>query len=544
MKGADILAAELKRQGVEWVSTLSGNGLFSFYSACTNAGIQLIDFRNEQAAAYAADSYARLTGHVSVCAVSSGIAHCNALTGIANAYFDGAPVMLVTGASPGFGVGREVFQEFDQVALASPLCKYSAVVNRVSDLTFKVRQAFATVKSGRPGPVHLTIPEDVFDEQVERIYPTKVVEKKQILGRADPEQIRQIISLLEDSKRPLLVAGSNIFYSRSSLEVMRFSERASLPIIVPIWDRGVIEEPHTNFVGVIGAASGQPKLLHEADLIILAGARVDYRTGYLTPPTIKEDTKIVRIDIDTNQLRQGIDPTIGILADPSAVFNQLINEVERRDLSYNEWSSEAQKRYHLFRSTMTGPTFKKGEMTGKHIIETIFPLLTEDVIFLIDGGNIGQWAHMLADRYPSNWLTCGASAVVGWGLPGAMGAKLAYPDRPVLLLSGDGAFGFTLGELESATRQNLPFVAVVAVDEAWGIVVSTQRQLLGEEGIIASRLASTNTVRYDHVAKALGANGFWADNPRELKSAILQGFSASKPSVIHVPIQTGGPADR
>ena len=180
-------------------------------------------------------------------------------------------------------------------------------------------------------------------------------------------------------------------------------------------------------------------------------------------------------------------------------------------------------------------------MTGRHIVDAIRPLLTEDVVFLIDGGNIGQWVHMaLADHYPSHWLTCGASAVVGWGIPGAMAAKLAYPDRPVLLLSGDGAFGFTVTELESAVRQGLPFVVVVANDEAWGIVVCGQLKEWGEEGVIASRLGA---IRFDRVAEALGANGLRIENQEELAPAIRRGFSAGRPTVIDVPISVGGPAD-
>jgi acetolactate synthase-1/2/3 large subunit len=544
MNGADLLATELKREGVDWLSTLCGNGLFAFYSACVKAGIRLIDLRNEQAAAYMADAYARLTSRVGVCAVSSGIAHCNALTGIANAYFDGAPVMLITGASPGYGAGRGVFQEFDQAALAAPLCKYATSVTRVSELAFKVKQAFASATGGRPGPVHLTIPEDVFDEQVERIDPPPAISERHKLGGADPGEIRRVLALLKDSKRPILVAGTNLFYAGDPSAMIRLCEKASIPIIVPIWDRGVIDKPHPNYVGVVGAASGQPKLLPDSELIFLAGAQVDYRTGYLTPPAIQTDVSIERIDIDSHQLRQGIDPTVRILANPATVFNQLLRKAESHEgFSHKEWLNEAQERWHLFRSTMTGPTPKKGAMTGRHIVEVIYPLLTEEVVFLIDGGNIGQWAHMLADRYPGNWLTCGASAVVGWGLPGAMGAKLAYPSRQVLLLSGDGAFGFTLGELESASRQGISFVAVVAVDEAWGIVVSTQKQLIGEEGVVASRFAGGQAVRYDQVAKALGANGLMVENPEELRSAILQGFKADRPTVIHVPVQIGGPAD-
>jgi acetolactate synthase-1/2/3 large subunit len=181
-------------------------------------------------------------------------------------------------------------------------------------------------------------------------------------------------------------------------------------------------------------------------------------------------------------------------------------------------------------------------MTGRHIADALRPFLTEDLLFLIDGGNIGQWAHMaLADCYPARWLTCGASAVVGWGLPGAIGAKLAYPRRPVLLLSGDGAIGFTIAELETSVKHSAPFVIVLADDRAWGIVVSGQRAAYGPEGVLASRMAP---VDYAKLAEAFGAIGVRAETPAELSAAIARGLAADRTTLIHVPIALLGPADK
>ncbi|MEM2935741.1 MAG: thiamine pyrophosphate-binding protein, partial [Candidatus Bathyarchaeia archaeon] len=525
MTGADVLVAELKRQGVAWVATLCGNGLNPFYVACRRAGLQLIDTHNEQAAAYMADAYGRLTGQVGICAVSSGVAHLNALTGVANAFFDGAPLLLITGASAGYGAGRGVFQEMDQVALAAPLCKFATWVSRVSDLPFLVRQAFAAALSGRPGPVHLTIPIDILESQVDE--PKKVTMRPIMetapLERMDPRVVSEAAKVIGRAQRPLLIAGSGVFYAGGQAAMMRFSEVSAIPIVTPIWDRGAVESPHPNFLGVVGAASGEPRLLADADLIILAGARVDYRVGFLTPPAVREDAFIIRIDRDVHELRQGIEPDLALPISPASALDQLAAEMHRLGQPpHIEWLKEAQERWRLFRARWVERPAPAGRpMTGRHIVDAIRPLLTEDVVFLIDGGNIGQWVHMaLADHYPSRWLTCGASAVVGWGIPGAMAAKLAYPDRPVLLLSGDGAFGFTVTELESAVRQGLPFVAVVANDEAWGIVVSGQRKAYGEEGVIASRLGA---IRFDRVAEALGANGLRIEKPEDLAPAIRRG---------------------
>jgi acetolactate synthase-1/2/3 large subunit len=546
LKGADVLVAELARHGVQWVATLCGNGMNPFYLACRRSGIRLIDTHNEQAAAYIADAYARLTGQLGVCAVSSGVAHDNALTGVANAYFDGAAVLLITGASAGYGARHGVFQEFDQVALAAPICKFSSLVTRANDLPFLTRQAIAAASTGRPGPAHLTVPLDVLEGEVGELAgePARMLPPARAAGRPGQELLRQAAKLIAHSQQPLLIAGTGAFQAQAQEGVRELSEIADMPIVTPIWDRGIVEGPHPNFLGVVGAASGEPRILADADLVVLVGAQVDYRIGFLRPPAVHKDLRVIRIDSDPGQLRQGIEPDVALVADPPLCLKEMAEEIKRLGAAHSHvaWLQEARRRWSLFRERWLKGPLPERPMTGRHIVEAICPFLTDDTIFLIDGGNIGQWAHMvLADHYPSRWLTCGASGVVGWGIPGAMAAKLAFPQRHVLLLSGDGAFGFTTAEIESAARQNLPFVAVVADDSAWGIVVSGQRQAFGEGGVLASRFGA---IRYADVAKAFGAEGRVAESPEELAAAMRQGFMSERPTIIHVPIQVGGPADR
>lgn len=544
MKGAEFVAKMLKYNGIEFVSTLCGNGLHLLYPELVREGIRLIDVRHEQAAAYIADSYARLTGKLSACIVSSGVAHAMALSGLVNSYFDHAPVLLITGASSGYGSGKGVFQEFDQEGLASKICKYSDSVNSGDELAYKLERAISFAVSGTPGPVHLTIPENVLREEVKNTgFKNILVEGFLHLGEVKDTTVNRIIELLDKAAKPLLIVGGNLFYCGmdSAKEVIEFSRTFSIPLVIPIWDRGIVDEQYDGFIGVIGAASGGPKVLDEADLIILVGARVDYRIGFLTPPHVREDVKIVRIDVDPVQVFQGIKPYIPVVADPASVLKKVREEGFRRGVqARREWLIEARKRFTDFREKMERvPEKVDGKLTGKGLVKALKPF-AEDSIFLIDGGNIGQWAHMLADKYPRSWLTCGASGVVGWGLSGAIGAKLAFPEKKVLLLSGDGAFGFNVGELDTAIKHGIPFVAVVAVDEAWGIVVSSQRRLVGEEGVIASRLPH---LRYDKIAEAFGAKGFHVEDVEGLKNAILEGFNSNVPTVIQVPILWGGPRD-
>ena len=497
MTGADLLVRELQARGVPFVSVLCGNGLSPFLRAAAQAGLRLVDTRNEQAASYIADAYARLTRRVGVCAVSSGIAHVNAFAGLLNAHYDGAPVLLITGASSSATLGRGGFQDLDQVALARPLCKRAELVTNPARIPQEIHESFAVATGGRPGPVHLTIPADVLSAEVNEAdikSPFSTLSEVKNTAAGDVALVRDAAKMLSSASRPVIVASSGVFYAQGGNALERFAQLSRIPIVTPIWDRGVVNHSLEEFLGVIGAASGEPRLLTEADLIFLAGARVDYRVRYLDSPPLAKGVRVIRVDFDPAELHQGVEPDIPILGDARTVFEQLTEEWQsKRYTSHESWLATARELHSQFYSRWAGPPapLSTGEpMTGEHIVDAFKKVITDETIFLVDGGNIGQWAHMVLcpDKYPAHWLTCGASAVVGWGVPGAMGARLAFPDKPVLLLSGDGAIGFGIAEFESAARQNLPFVTVLADDKAWGIVVSGQRK--SSDGSVASEFSA------------------------------------------------------
>ena len=540
MNAAEVLIRRLEACGVERIFTLCGNGLDPLLAAADRRGMDLIDVHNEQAAAYMADTHGRLTGQVGVCAVSSGVAHANAMTGVLNAWFDGAPMLLLTGASDRATYGLGHFQQLDHVALAAPVCKLARQVDDPTRIAQAVDKAMSVARAGRPGPVQLTLPVDVLDAEVDEaaLPPLDGPLPPASIGPGDPDQVTRAAELLDQAERPLLVAGSGIHYAGGQDALMRFASSAGVPIVVPIWDRGCVPRPCRQFVGFVGPASGEPRLLADADLVLLVGARVDYRVGSLGPPKVRSDMRLVRVSADAEELAQGRRADVAILGDPSLVLDQLTEQVKAPK---ETWLAEAERRAKEFRDAWENmPTSSGADLNGRGLVEILRPFITDETIFLADGGDIGQWAHMvLGHHYPAHWLTCGASGVVGWGLPGAIAAKLAHPERPVLLLSGDGAAAFTIAELETAARHKVPIVMVIADDEAWGIVVAGQTRTYGRT--IASELGPT---RYDLVAEGFGVRGVRTADPEQLRGALAEALASDGPTLIQVPIKCDSPTDR
>jgi len=247
---------------------------------------------------------------------------------------------------------------------------------------------------------------------------------------------------------------------------------------------------------------------------------------------------IVRIDEDAAEVAQGVCPDLGLVGSPASIMQAMAGAIRSQaDGISDAWLEETAKRDRKFRRRWADVS--GGGRSGREVVGSIAQAVDDETVLLVDGGNIGQWFHMMmSDRYPSRWITCGRSAVVGWGFPSAAAAKSVYPDKQVLLLSGDGASTFTIAEIETAVRQNLPYVAVVADDEAWGIVVSGSEKR--KQPPVASKLGS---IRFDLVAEGFGARGVRLEDPRDLPGAIGEGFESGQVTVIHMPIQPGGPAD-
>ena len=540
MNGAQWVVRTLQERGVEAVFVLCGNGLDPFLDACLDFGMKVIDVRNEQAASYMADTWGRMTRQIGVVVVSSGPGHTNALPGLANSFWDGGPMLLISGSSPQDTRGMDHFQELDQVGMAAPVSKYASRVRHVEMLQHELNTALSAAVTGRPGPVHLTIPVDVFDAEVNesRLLRRGLSSLEVVQGcPGEGGLIRDAAAVLSSAERPFMIVGSGVFYAQAWEALAEFATLTNVPILSHIWDRCCIEEAIPQYMGVTNEEVNHAMpMLAQADVVLVVGARVDYRLWHGRPPGFPASAKVVRVDIEPSEINRTVVPEIGIVGSPRSVLQQMAEEIRRvGDCDHSGWLAEVRANHDML--------LQKWEKLGHEevcpvpsirLCREIKPFLDRDVTFLLDGGNIGRWAHMtLFDRHPAHWFTCGASGVVGWGLPGAVAAKLARPDHPLLLLSGDGAAGFTIAEIETALRFGTPYVAVIAHDGAWGIVADGQ-----EEGrCVASKFGE---IRFDRVAEALGAKGIFCEDPGSLGPSIEWGLQADTVVVLHVPTQQAG----
>ena len=516
MKKAAVawFAGALRERGVTWISTLCGHGLDPLFQAATQAGIRLVDTRNEQTAAYAAEAFGRLSRRPGVCAVSSGVAVVNAFSGLLNAWFDSAPMLLISGAADSDRLGQGAFQDLDQTALAQPISRYSRTIDAPERTLEIFEEAWRQAQSG---PVHLMFPMDVQRAEVDEAGMTRPIETPPAALPLMSQLIEPIARALLKAARPVIVATSEVYYSSEALDLIAFAEAFAIPVQTPIWDRGIFDRESSACLGVVGAATGGAPLLASSDCVILAGSLSDYRVGYLqaSPP------RAFRLARGWRQLRE-------VLTDLGGP-------------AFTSWLSEARQLQSVQTQGVRETAQRQVVGTRIHalqIIEVLEKWLPEDAVLIIDGGSIGQWAHQLLTtrRYPGHWLTCGRSGVVGYGLGAAMAARLAHPDRAVVLLSGDGAFTFNVADLECAQRQGLHFTALVADDQCWGITHAGHLRQFGQG--LSTQLGP---IQFDLLARSLGCIGHRVDYVRDLAPRFRDALAARQTTVLHVPITGGNP---
>ena len=530
LTGGELVARVLKQAGVGHVFTLCGGHILPIYDGCVKDGIGVIDVRHEQAAAHAADAYARLTRNVGVAIVTAGPGVTDAVTGVANAYAARSPLLLIGGAAPLGLRGLGALQEMEQVALLRPITKGSWSVAETRQIPEVLTTAIRVALSGRPGPVFVEIPVDLLLTSIEdRLapIPTDYVHRTPAAG--DPTAIERIAQLLAGASRPVIMAGSGVYWDDAAVELATFAERTGVPVFMNGAGRGCLPADHR-----LAFAQARGFALGGADVVLVLGAPLDFRLGYGRPPTFAEDARVCMVDCDPAELGRNRPLAAGIAGHIGRVLGQLGSAIPAGvSARFEDWrrrlgdtEREARERLEAYCTSDDVPVshYRWAAEIARHV--------TPDTLVVGDGGDVvGCASKIVRLQRPGQWLDPGPFGCLGVGPSFAIAAKLLDPARRVLLIAGDGAFGLNGMEMETAVRFGLPLTCIIGNDGGWGQIRNPQLSFFGEERAVGTSLPNS---RYDLMVEALGGRGVLVREPKDIAPALERALSSSDVWCINV----------
>lgn len=530
MRGADVLLEALGRAGVRKVFTLSGNHIMSLFDAALFTGIELIHVRHEATAVHMADAWARMTGEPGVALATGGPGHANAIGALYTAREAEQPVILLSGHAPLGELGMGAFQELRQADMAAPVCKASWTAQSAAMLAEDMARAFRVARSGRPGPVHVSLPTDLLEAHLEK----GAVPPRAAFGR-EPRPLsgdaaRRILEAASQAQRPVFLAPPALCTTAGRKLTAALTEATGVPVVP-------LESPRGLADATLGAVA---EVLAEADLIVPLAKQMDFTWRFGRPPVAHAQCRFAIIDPDPalhERARKlhGDRVVLATTADaPSAVIGLI-------DAAGN---AEGAAQHKAWLETVTGAMnhrpaewrdLQKSPDARLHPAELYRQLAGvlvqhPDFVFVGDGGEAGQWAQAIL-RAPHRMIN-GVAGAIGPSIPFSLAAKLARPDSPVVAIVGDGTFGYHMAEFETAARCNLPFVAIVASDGRWNAEHQIQLREYGEAR--THGLSLLPGARYDQVASALGGHGEFVQKASELRPALERAFGSGKPACVNV----------
>ena len=526
--GNELVAETLKRIGIKDFFFIMGGPINDLLTLTMAKGIRGIDVRHEQAAAMSAHAYARVTNIPGLCMGASGPGTVNLTTGLANALIDCCPVVAFGGASPVSEYLTDGFQEIDQLALMKPITKWASRVYTTHRIPEMIDRAFRQAIAGKPGPVYLDLPSDVINHEIDEaevIWPdlSRTLVRHRPMG--DPDQIAQAIKLMEQSKKPVVLSGSGVFWSDAVKELNEWVIKSGMPIYTTPQGRGVLPEDHPRaFLNARSAA------LKEADLLLVVGTRLNYVFGHLKPPRISKSAKVIRIDVDPSEISASSRVDLGILGDAKTVLMQLINagkSVFDED-KYASWRDQLaaidaskQKDAEQAMSTNNLP------IHPLRLCKEIRDFMDRDAILVVDGQEILNYGRQsIPTLHARHRINSGTFGTMGVGMPFGVGAKVARPDQQVIVLHGDGSFGLNGMEIDTAARHNLPIIVVISLNGGW--TADPKRNKPGRD---------LGYTRFDLFAQSLGCHGEQVENPADIRPALERAKAAiknGKPALVNV----------
>jgi len=531
MKGSEILIEKLKENGVKTIFGYPGGVLLPFYDALCESDIEHILVRHEQAAAHAADGYARASGKVGVCLATSGPGATNVTTGVATAHMDSSPIVVLTGQVPTNAIGTDMFQEVDTIGITMPISKHNYQPRTPERIAEDVDKAFYIASTGRPGPVVIDLPRNALEEIVsaDNITVNKDIPGYKPTKKGNIKQIRKAIDVINNSKKAIIVAGGGAILSNCSNELLEFANLTNIPISTTLMGKGIIPENHELSMGMIGMHGIQTTntALTECDCLIAVGCRFSDRS-VSNASKFAPNATIIQIDVDPAEIGKTIHIDIPIVGDAKLVLEEFINQIDNPN--QDNWTKTlTQKKINNEENISYNQIPLKPQQTIKEIMEAVTP----ETIVTTDVGQNQMWmAHYYKTHNPRTFLSSGGLGTMGFGLPAAMGAQFAKPDENVLAICGDGGFQMVSQELATIKENDLPVVVCILNNRYLGMVAQLQK--LFNDHVYQTKL--TPTPDFVKLADAYGLKGQRVEKPGELKESIQEAFKAREATVIDIVI--------
>ncbi len=535
LSGAEIFVESLMQEGVSTLFGLPGAVITDIYDCLRKSSIRHYLVRHEQGAVHMADGYARASGRVGVCLVTSGPGATNTVTGIAAAFMDSIPIVVFTGQVPTLLIGNDAFQEVDIVGITRPCTKHNYLVKKVEDLPRIIKEAFYLARSGRPGPILVDLPKDVIQDQTEFRYPKKVeLRSYRPTYNAHPGQIQKAAALILKAKKPVIYAGGGVIASRSSSQELKaLAERLQIPVTCTLMGLGGFPGTHPLWLGMLGmhGTYWANMAVNHCDVLIAVGARFDDRvTGKVDH--FAPEAKIIHIDIDPTSIRKNVlvdIPIVGDCHDALSKLNQVIQKEGKGDWRKvrQPWLDQIQewKETHPL-------TYERSETEIKpqYVVEAIYEITKGQAIITTEVGQNQMWAaQYYAFERPNSFITSGGLGVMGFGFPAAIGAQVACPDKTVIDIAGDGSIQMNIQEMATAVANNIPVKIAILNNHYLGMVRQFQ-QLFYEKRYTETYLKGNPD--FVKLAEAYGAVGLRATRPEEVVPVIEKALSVKGPVIM------------
>ena len=526
--GGDLVARAIKQEGVDTIFTLCGGHVQAIYDSCLDENIRIIDVRHEQVAGHAAEGWSRATRKCGVGVVTAGPGVTDCTTAIANAWHNKSPMLIIGGRSPLARFEMGALQDMDHTELLRPITKFAKCVHQTERIPEFIAMAFRAALTGRQGPSFLEIPTDVLFRKVEEdsvVFP----EKYRPLGKInpDPAVVRQAAEVLRKSERPVIMGGSAIYWAEAHEELKRLLELLNAPVYLNAMGRGSLSQEHPLFFN-----RSRRSALAKGDAIVVIGTPMDFRLAY--GKRFSAEATIIQVDNDPMELGRNRDVQIPVESDAKAFLVALIEELEGGKYEHKEWLEALRTEENKTRGQME--EWMASDRTPIHplrLCAEIANFVDENTIVVGDGGDIVSHASkILPVNLPGQWYDPGPFGTLGVGTGFCMAINSVYPNKRIIMVNGDGAFGLNGFDFDTFVRFNIPVVSVVGNDRQWGQIVVGQRAMYGKDRVAASMLG--DNCRYDKIVEGMGGHGEYVTAPEEIRPAIQRALDSGKPACVNV----------